>query len=334
MPINNIEAAVDKLDAVGLIRKDKVRGDWYTIYCPFHSGGQERRPSCGILINEQVRNGVVYQPGLLHCFTCGASYSLPNAVTEILKNRSISMTGLDWLTENIPGFTKNEIGIEPLVPNEVMSGIMSKYATESLRMRINGAPKYVSEEELASYRFTVPYMYERKLTDDVINRYDVGYDANYIPPGRTKALPCVTFPVRDHTGKALFICRRSIQGKFFNYPTDVVKPVYGLYELPRCAKSVIICESIFNCLTCVAYGYSAVALLGTGTPYQIKQLQRLGAREFIICLDGDDAGHKGTAKLKKALQGIAFVWTMHVPDGEDVNSITREQFEEVYAARE
>lgn len=332
--MNNIEEVVDKLEAEGLIRTARISGDWYTVYCPFHSDGKERKPSCGVLLHDQVRNGQVYKAGMWHCFACGVSYPLPKGITEILKKKSVKMKGVKWLEENVPGFSRDDAEIASLVPPEVMSSVMEKFAADSLRARFQSKPEYVSDAELASYRYTVPYMYERKLTDEVIARYDVGFDRNHVPPGRKKPLPCITFPVRDVSGKTLFMCRRSIEGKYFNYPQGVVKPVYGLYELPKNCKSVIVCESVINALTCVTYGYNAVALLGTGNPYQINQLKRLGVREYILCLDGDEAGRTGTAKLKKALAGCGFVWSVTMPEGEDINSVDREVFEEALRNRE
>jgi len=325
---------VDKLEAASLIRPFRQSGDWYTIYCPFHNNGQEKKPSCGILLRDQVRNGQTYTAGMFHCFSCGASYSLASGITKILEQKSINSDGMHWLEANIPGFSAENIDRDLLVPAETMTQLMNKFAAENLKARFQAQPKFISEEELASYRFTVPYMYERKLTDAVIAKYDVGFDRNHIPPSRKNPLPCITFPVRDINGHTLFIVRRSIEGKYYNYPRDVIKPVYGLYELPDNCKSIIICESIINCLTCVTYGYNAVALLGTGTPYQIEHLRRLGVREYVLCLDGDEAGRRGVARLKRGLKGSGFTWVMTVPEGEDVNSITREQFEEAYAAKE
>lgn len=325
---------IDKLEAAGLIRPAKQSGDWYTLYCPFHSDGNEKKPSCGILLHDQYKNGQLYPAGMWHCFACNASYTLPVGISKILEKKNMSGEGLKWLEENIPGFKPDPDAVQSLIPDELMGQAMTRFMAEHVRARLSAKPAYITENELASYRYTVPYMYERKLTDEVIAKYDVGFDAHHVPPGRKKELPCITFPVRDQQGNTLFFCRRSIEGKYFNYPTNVTKPVYGLFELPKNATSVIICESVINCLTCVTYGYNAVALLGTGTPYQIDQLRHLGAKEFIICLDGDEAGRRGTAKLKKALSSVAFVWVMHVPEGEDVNSCTYEQFQEAYMNKE
>ena len=330
----DIERALEYMDSHGLIRLGRPSGKWHQLDCPFHGDGQERRPSCGCSLENEVRNGTTYYAGTFHCFACSASYSFGKGIKEILKLRGTSLSAhpsLQKYIEENPSFDQDK-----LIPNDLYAEVIAKYAVEDMRSRLlANNEKYVSEEELASYRFTVPYMYERKLTDAVIEKYDVGFDGNYIPPGRKKPLPCVTFPVRDMTGKTLFFCRRSIEGKFFNYPEGVDKPVYGIYELPRDCKEVIICESIFNALTCVVYGKNAVALLGTGTSQQLDQLKRLGVRSYVICLDNDDAGKKGTARLRKALASSGIVWTMTVPDdGRDVNDLSYDEFIDCYNKKE
>lgn len=332
---DDIEKALEYMDQAHLIRlaRSTSSSNWRQMYCPFHNNGQEKKPSCGCALEEQVRNGKIYPAGFFHCFSCNAKHSLAEGIKEILTLKGNSIEAHPFLKPYIEGQVQTQL--DSLIPSELMSGLVNKYAAESLKMRIQGRKPFVSEEELQSYRFTVPYMYQRKLTDSVIDKYDVGFDGKFIPPGRKKPLPCVTFPVRDIQGRTLFICRRSIEGKFFNLPTDVEKPVYGIYELPPGTKEVIICESIFNALTCVVYGKPAVALLGTGTQYQISQLRKLGVMSYVICLDNDEAGRKGTEKLKKALAGSAIIWSMTVPnDGRDVNNLSKEEFEYYYSRRE
>lgn len=325
----DVEVILEKLQSFGFIRIHKQVGNYMQIYCPFHSDGNERKPSCGVLLHEEYKNGRKYPQGWTHCFTCGYAETLPDMITDLLKLKSISQTGIDWLVQNIPGFVPDfESEFEALIPDTLMSTLNDKYAVKYLQSLTQPKPEYVSETELASYRFTVPYMYERKLTDAIIEKFDVGYDANWVAPGRTKPTPCITFPVRDKDGNTLFFCRRSIQGKFFNYPTGVTKPVYGLYELPKGCKSVIICESCFNALTCWVYGRPAVALLGTGNSYQIQQLKELGVQEFILAFDPDEAGQRATAKLKRALKSVAIVWSfVGIPAGKDINNLSKEEFD-------
>ena len=329
-----VEKILDKLSSIGYLNLGKVSGDYFTVKCPFHSNGKESKPSCGVLLRDQYKNGNRYKAGMWHCFACGTVLDMKQAVYRIYELKGQPREAANWINEYLDEFSA-EKG-DALIPSDLLGTVIDKYAAQSLKMRVrsNSSKSYISEEELASYRFTIPYMYERKLTDEIIARYDVGFDANHIPPGRSKPLPCVTFPVRDIKGNTLFFCRRSVQGKYFNYPEGVTKPVYGIYELPRDCKQVIICESVFNALTAAVYGYNAVALLGTGNTYQISQLKQLGVHSFILCLDNDDAGRRGAAKLKKALSDCAIVWTCTVPEGKDVNDLSKEEFEEVLSNKE
>lgn len=323
----DVEKILRKLEDLQYVRLSKITGDYYTVYCPFHKDGQERKPSCGVLLRDQYKNGQKYPAGFWHCFTCGAAKTMVEAVTEILKSKNIGKSGLDWLKENIDGFEPDK-EFQSLIPDDLMMNVNEKFAMNYINALVNGNKStHVSEEELASYRFTVPYMYQRGLTDELIDMYDIGFDANHIPPGRKKPLPCITFPVRDADGNTLFFCRRSIEGKYFNYPQEVTKPVYGLYELDRTAKRVVICESCLNALTVRKYGDQAVALLGTGNSYQIKQLRESGIREFITAFDPDEAGRKATAKIKRALKDVAIVWSFDgIPEGKDMNDLDYETY--------
>ena len=57
MTRQQVEMVVDKLDSMGLIRKGRITGDWYTVHCPFHNNGQEKKPSCG-----KEEHEMAYQP--------------------------------------------------------------------------------------------------------------------------------------------------------------------------------------------------------------------------------------------------------------------------------
>lgn len=323
----DVERILRKLEEMEYVRLSRITGDYYTVYCPFHKDGKERKPSCGVLLREQYKNGQRYPAGFWHCFTCGAAKTMVEAVTEILKSRNISKSGLEWLKENIDGF-EAEKEFENLIPEDLMVSVNDSFAVNYIMQQLQPkSTSFVSEEELASYRFTVPYMYERHLTDEIIEQYDIGFDAKHVPPGRKKPLPCITFPVRDADGNTLFFCRRSIEGKYFNYPEGITKPVYGLYELDKSAKRVVICESCLNALNVRRFGDQAVALLGTGNSYQINQLRQLGIHEFVLGFDPDEAGKRATAKLKKALHDVAIVWSFEgIPEGKDLNDLDYEEY--------
>ena len=328
----NIVDVVDKLANFGLIRTRKHSGDWYQCYCPFHNEGKEKKPSFGILLNDRQQNGVFYPRGFSHCFACSYAAPLPKLVQDIIKVKNVSVDAVKWIEENIPELD-DKVDYDKLIDPKITESVVSSLIINDLKSRMREEPKYVSEEELASYRFVVPYMYERKLTDDIIEKFDVGYDGNWIPPGRKKPVPCITFPVHDYKGRTLFLCRRSIQGKLYNYPTGITKTLYGIDMIPQGCKSVIVCESIINALTLWTWGYVAVALMGTGNQVQVTQLKRLGVNEIVICMDGDEAGSRATEKLKNQLKEVCIISRIKMLEGKDVNDIDKETFEKLYGER-
>ena len=280
--------------------------------CPIHADGQERKPSCGIstVNKEEVTAGTV------HCFTCGYTATLEQMVSHCFGKDDEGAFGKEWLIKN---FLTISIENRKDIILDLQRGNNKNNA------------KYISEQELDSYRYYHSYMYKRRLTDEVIEQFDVGYDKHFElidKFGKVKSvLSCLTFPVRDISGKTLFIARRSVDIKFFHYPEGVDKPVYGIYELPKDVNEIIVCESILNALTCYTYGKPAVALLGLGTEYQYDQIRKLGCRKIITALDPDAAGQRATEKLKKALKGNKLVTSFILPEGRDINDLEKEEFE-------
>lgn len=328
----DVENILHKMEESGLIRLHKKNGDFYMIYCPIHSDGNERHPSCGVLLHDQYRAGKAYPEGWAHCFTCGWSKSLPDTIGEILKRHNMSGSGMDWLKQYVPNFDDSDFDF--LLPKSVVKKLNAKFALQAFADIANKVEdKFISEEELQGYRYTVPYMYDRKLNDEIIEKFDVGVDLHYVPYGRKREVPCVTFPVRDRRGRTQFIVRRSIGGKSFYLPKDITKSIYGLYELPSNAKTVIIAESCFNVLTSYVYGVPALGLLGTGSGSQLDVLKTLGVSEFVIGTDNDEAGDKGANRIRKALSQVAIIRRMYLPDGKDINDLTKDEFWEIFNAR-
>jgi hypothetical protein len=182
------------------------------------------------------------------------------------------------------------------------------------RKKVQASPQvFVSEEELDSYRYIHPYMYERGLTDEIISDFDIGYDIH---------TNCITFPVADISGKVVFVARRSVATKFFKYPEDVKKPVYAADKvLQKSCKKVVITESFFNALTCWRYGIPAVSLMGLGTDYQMDILRNLPVRHYVLGLDPDSAGNRAARKIYDALSCVKLVTRYDIPEGYDINDL-------------
>ena len=180
---------------------------------------------------------------------------------------------------------------------------------------------YVSEEELDSYRYYHPYMYQRKLDNKTIERFDIGYDRN---------TNCITFPVRDISGKCLFVARRSVNTKQFNFPEGTTKPLYGIYELYQLSEfpqEIYITESMLDCTNLWRCGKYAVALNGTGTDLQYKQLNMLPCRSYIIATDNDTAGEKARERLKKCLRGKLLNTIIYPTGRKDINECSDEEIQ-------
>jgi DNA primase len=185
--------------------------------------------------------------------------------------------------------------------------------------------EYIDKDILKQFRFTHPYMFERKLDIETIRKFDIGYD---------KEKDCITFPVKDINGNILFIATRNIKNKFFHYPTDVDKPLYGYYEILReirkgnDIKEIYICESMLDALFIWRCGKYAIALNGTGSTYQYDLLKKSDFRVLILATDNDDAGKKARDRLKKSIKNkiIKEIDYASYGDCKDINDMTEEQF--------
>ncbi len=267
------------------------------VCCPFHKDGQEKRPSLGILEKD----------GTCHCFACGWVGSIQEMISLCFGKNDMGAFGSKWLIKN---FVSAEVSERP--------------ALDLNFDRHKNIPhqQYVTEDELDAYRYTHEYLYKRGMTDDIIDTFDLGYD---------HSTDSITFPVRDISGNTLFIARRNVKKKFYNYPAGVEKPLYGLFELyqqlTEFPKSVIVCEGMFDALTCWVYGKYAVALNGLGNDLQFKQLRELPCRELILATDMDEAGLKARDRIKRNVKNkmiYEYRWDLNV--AKDINDMTEDYF--------
>lgn len=313
----------------------KHRGDEMQICCPYHKEGQERRPSASIsLTDKQDGNGRKIPAGTFHCFACQTTTSLEEMISHCFGKKDLGQFGIKWMLENFTRATE-------LVSKEAFD-IPNPYKSD-IRKSL-----YISEEELESYRVYHDYMYKRGLTDELIEIFDVGYDPKFKLETKDKKsylVPSLTFPVRDKTGGTLFVARRSVQGKMFHYPHDVQKPLYGLYELYKywdvgvdknnnllVLDELYIVESILNCITCWKYRVPAIALLGTGTPQQLKEIERIPVRKHVLAYDPDEAGDKGVSRFLRTVHKTN-IEIMDIAEGFDVNDLSEEEFWKVKRIR-
>lgn len=280
--------------------------------CPFHKGGQERKPSFGV-------NGDIDK---CHCFSCGWAGTIEEMISELYGYQDEGKFGKRWL---IKRFNTVEIETRP----NIMEGfngrnnitIRNNNDIHRFKQHIQGdksTEQYseeITEEELDKYRYIHPYMYQRKLTDEIIERFDIGYD---------RERKEITFPVRDIEGRCVFIAGRSTERKFFRLPKGLDKPVYQAYRFQYGEyKEAYITESFLNCLTCWKYDKPAMAMIGTGNQKQYEILNKLPVREYILAFDPDEAGRKATERFRKNVHG-KIIKELVYTDNRDINDLQEE----------
>lgn len=279
---------IDRLDKIEYTNNNA------RVTCPIHSNGHERTPSCYILLQDKGE----IPAGTVKCFGCGYKCNFVKFVADCLNINY--RKAAEWVL-NVSQYSllENKRDIDELnLDNKDV-----KKVTPS-----------ISIEELKQYDYIHPYMFKRKLTDDIIEKFEVGYDPK---------LDAITFPVY-YNNNCEFVFKRSTKSKRFYMPKDIIKPVYGVDYLTE--DDVYVTESVINCLTLWSWGYQSVALFGTGDDYQINILKNLNQRKFILCLDNDTAGRKGTKRLLEALDN-KIVTVKQMPITKDVNDLTKEEFD-------
>lgn len=288
----------------GLFRIWKESGDDISTQCPFHSGGQEKNPSFGICNNRLNPNYGTY-----HCFTCGARGSILSLINQLHNKPENDNFSVEYA--------------------QMFSDLELEDAHQRIELKqrqISEEKEIVPEQELAYYREQFcDYLTGRRIKPAIQQAFDCGFDP---------VTSSVTFPVKDIKGDTLFCVRRAVNLKWYNYPAGVKKPLYGIYELSRLsprATSVVVVESIINALTLWGEQIPAIALLGTGSNVQIDELNNMNIRNWILALDGDNAGLNATNKLKKKLNARTTV--MPIPPGKDVNDLDSYSIHILYSLR-
>lgn len=283
-------------------------GDNIQTSCPFHKNGQERKPSFGV-------SGEIDK---CHCFACGWSGTIEEMISELYGYQDEGKFGKRWLIKRFNTVeieTRKNI-MEGFNGRNIKRDILGDRCSSNICGRIsNNSATFISDEELEKYRYVHPYMYQRGLTDEIIERFDIGYD---------RERKEITFPVRDIEGRCVFIAGRSVKSKFFRLPKGIDKPIYcsdkfraGTYRM------AYITESFLNCLTCWKYGKPSMAMIGTGNQKQYEILNKLPVREYILAFDPDEAGRKATERFRKNVHG-KIIKELVYSDDRDINDLQEE----------
>lgn len=285
-----------KIESYKNLFKDmKPSGDHLMVSCPFHKNGKENHPSFGILA---TRKDPKLPFGISHCFTCGKNVNLQGLVAYSLDLSYDEAE--DWLVDNFGGDNVDEELPEIILEDPKPSPNMS-------------------EDILKLYDYYHPYMWKRKLSKEVVDRFRVGYD---------KFRNAITFPVWDAQGNLKFITARSVNTKRFWIPKNVDKPVYLLnFAIKDGVKALMITEAQLDALTAWSYGFPCCATMGNISNFQIENINKSGIRIIITAFDNDDAGDSFTHRFNSLIREDILVYRLEWDKSKkDLNDLSKEEF--------
>lgn len=329
---------LSQLNTDGLINYKKYKEPQMSICCPFHGGGNERKPSCGFVTS--LDNTVNLPLGFMHCFVCKDS-----------RHRSLAMPFLQMLgcilnnrDPNTPREIAEALAINYLSKYNLDRSVLQAFVGTGLHRKRPSSTKIA--EFIQTYDWQTPYeqgrseearqyLYSRGISDYVIDKFKLGYDPEYNVGDLTYRT--ITFPVFNSNGVCIFLPRRSIDSKIFFLPDDVPKPVYGMEHCID-SEEIWVCESAFNAHTCWQNNKSAVALFGSSaSATQLKTLldEPKNLKRYILALDPDDAGFSGTKSLSVALRDQYQVRVASYPfkTGQDLNNLDSIEFSKILIKR-
>ncbi|HVH76565.1 MAG TPA: CHC2 zinc finger domain-containing protein [Stellaceae bacterium] len=293
------------LDRYGLTRHGAGRRHF--ILCPFH---RETEPSCLI---DHSRNR-------FRCFGCGESGSILDFVAK-LENCTITAAAAivaDWCK------VANDGG-EAASPREAGSKEPGRCGTGGI-----GSGDEDAVNQPLRYRLRLdpshPYLAERGLAPDIIERFGLGFCDCGVMSGR------IAIPIHDEAGRLI-----AYAGRWAAAEVPRGRPRYllprgfhkqrVLFNLHRVAgaRELLIVESYWSVFRLSTLGVPAVALMGRDlSAAQLALLVAGGADRVKIMLDGDAPGRSATVTMVPHLARHAFVKSLELPDAMKPHSAAEE----------
>ena len=353
IPREFIDELLARLDVVEVIDRRvplKKAGKDFKACCPFHN---EKTPSFTVSRTKQF----------YHCFGCGVSgtaitflmefehLSFPEAVEELAGE-----AGLE-----VPDTGPARSGDNPTLPLLEILGETSRYYKDQLRSHSDASTTiaYLKQRGLTgeiAARFDLGYAPTGwdNLSSTAGNeeKLDLMVKAGLISKRESgghydRFRARVIFPIHDSKGRVIAFGGRLLdegEPKYLNSPeTPVFHKGSELYNLHRARSAIaqqqvsIVVEGYMDVLALAQHGIDhCVATLGTATTAtHLQRLFRL-APSIVFCFDGDRAGRDAAGRaLEIALPSLESgrqVSFLFLPDGEDPDSVVRDQGADTFRA--
>ncbi len=316
--IEEIQNRNDIVDIVSEYVKLKKKGGTYFGLCPFHN---EKTGSFSVSPSKQM----------FYCFGCGVGGSV---YTFLMKYENATFQEAIKMLAYRAGVALPEV--------ELSGEDKRKRELKNTLLEINklAAKFYVYQLRSESGEIGRRYFEGRKLTEETITRFGLGYSGRYADAlyvylkkqGYTddilketglftfketkvydKFFNRVMFPIMDINSKVIGFGGRVMgdgEPKYLNSPEtkifDKSRNLYGLNQARSSRKpNIIICEGYMDVIALHQAGFNnAVASLGTAfTTGQASLLKRY-TKEVLLTYDSDGAGVKAALRAIPMLKAV------------------------------
>lgn len=286
------------------LRLVKIKDEFVAAACPFHKGGQERRPS--FWINRHN--------GEWGCFACPESGS---DLRFLLKRLGASSRALEAALDSAQEEAKKHEHVEK--------------AKKRRKARAEFRGEHILPEALLGvYDWCPVRLLEEGFEEETLRMHDIGFDR-----GRER----ITFPIRDVFGNLIGISGRTVQENGYpkykvyegwtekdgvRYPGELGEwfPEYSATNIrdhlwrghfvydaiyQGHSNQLIIVEGYKAAMWLVQHGWAnTVALMGARMSYAQERLIRRMGTETWIFLDNNEAGITGTQSIGDRLGNATF----------------------------
>lgn len=263
------------------------------ITCPYHKNGQEKSPSCGILLSDRVSGGKVHKAGTVHCFTCGETHSLEEMISHVYHKSE--GYGKEWLLENFNILSTEDVSF-------------------NFDLKIDDG-KPVKETEYKHFKHYHPYFATRGISEAVANAFDLGYDEFH---------DSVVLPLFDKSGRCIMLIKRSVKDHVYMNTSGASKTssLFGIHMVYRKLDKLVntpyifVVEGAFDALRMWQNGFPAVGILQAAiSETQLNLLRKLPFQKIVIATDNDEAGRRVAKQLADKLKDTKEVYMLAYPQG-------------------
>jgi DNA primase len=294
--LSNIGRLAKELER--LLPRGRGIGEEFSSPCPFHKGGQERRPSFSVNLTN----------GLAFCHTCHEGWSM----STLLRELGVSHIEAQVITGLLPDVR--------IVSRRGLFGKVDAFRGTKL-----------PEALLAAYRKCPTKLLDQGFEMRTLRHFEVGYDSKrgritYPIRDYTGSLIGVFGRVPDgfigEVGAKYKPYQQEIQDAFPGYKFGKKCTLWNFHRVYPIAwhgeaDAVVVVEGFKQAMWVWQSGYKdVVALMGSYmNRLQKALLQRLGC-EIVLFLDNDKAGREGTLQVGRGLRGLQRISVCGYPGGE------------------